>query len=78
MTARKYKRGKRIKSVSEFEKSTRIKGNRWFMVDFGSAVPKTLHWGFLTAWQYGLLEKFIYAGRVYEAKKIEEETKNEH
>ena len=77
MTARKYKRGKRIKSVGEFEKSVQ-KGNRWFMVYFGSTVPKTLHWGFLSSWQYSLLSRSIYAGRVYEAKKIEEEKKNEH
>lgn len=61
--ARKYKRGKRIDSVGEFEQSKSL----WFMVRYG-VEQKTTHRGFLISWQYHLLERFIKAGRLYEAE----------
>lgn len=67
---RKYKRGKKIKSVGAFEKCN----NRWYMVYFG-AIPKTTHRGFLEAWQYHTLKIFIDRGAIYEAKPIEKEGK---
>lgn len=67
---RKYKRGKRIKSVGAFEKCN----NRWYMVHFGT-IPKTTHRAFLEAWQYHTLKIFIDRGAIYEAKPIEKEGK---
>lgn len=67
---RKYKCGKRIKTVGAFEKCN----NRWYMVYFG-ATPKTTHRAFLEAWQYHTLKIFIDRGAIYEAKPIEKEGK---
>lgn len=72
---RKYKLGKRVKTVGAFEKCN----NRWYMVYFGPVgkrtIPKTTHRGFLEAWQYHTLKMFIDRGAIYEAKPIEKEGK---
>ena len=60
--ARKYERGKQIKSVGEFEQSKSL----WFMVRYGVEL-KTTHRGFLISWQYHLLDRTIRAGRLFEA-----------
>ena len=62
--ARKYKRGKQIKSVAEFEQSK----SKWFWVLFGNK-EKTIHFGFLISWQYQLLYKFIRNGWIFEAER---------
>ena len=60
---RKYKRGKQIKSVGEFEQSNAT----FFRVRFGEK-EKTIHYGFLESWQYHTLSLFIYRGCVFEAE----------
>ena len=63
MSKPKYKRGKQIKSMADFEKS----GSTWFRVLFGMK-ERTKHRSFLISWQYHTLEMFIRAGRVFEAE----------
>ena len=63
----KYKRGKMIKSVSDFEKSTAT----WYRVRFGNE-ERTRHRGFLISWQYQLLERFIKNGSIFEAIPTDE------
>ena len=58
----KYKKGKQIKSVSDFEKSK----SRWYRVIFGNK-ERTIHRGFLESWQYHTLDLFIRQRWVYEA-----------
>lgn len=65
MTARKYKKGKQICSVSDFENSS----YEYFCVIFGKT-EKTMHRGFLISWQYRTLKKFIDRGWVFEAERI--------
>ena len=62
MSKPKYKRGKQIKTVADFEKS----GATWFRVLFGMT-ERTKHRSFLISWQYHTLEMFIRAGRIFEA-----------
>lgn len=62
----KYKRGRKIESVGDFEKSEA----RFYRVCFGNN-ERTKHRGFLEAWQYHTLELFIRNGWVYEADAIE-------
>ena len=61
----KYKRGQKIVSVGDFEKSPAI----FFRVRFG-ANERTIHRGFLMAWQYHMLHSFIHGGCIYEAEQI--------
>lgn len=62
----KYKRGKKIVSVGDFEKSPAM----FYRVKFGRD-ERTRHRGFLTSWQYQTLETFIHRGWVYEADPID-------
>lgn len=62
MSKPRYKRGKPIKTVADFEKS----GSTWFRVLFGKD-ERTKHRAFLTSWQYHTLEVFIRRGWVFEA-----------
>ena len=62
MSKPKYKRGKPIKTVADFEKSS----STWFRVLFGME-ERTKHRSFLISWQYHTLDMFIRAGRVFEA-----------
>lgn len=57
----KYKRGKQIRSMCDFEHSNA----NWYKVLFGE--ERTKHRGFLESWQYHTLEMFIKNGRVFEA-----------
>lgn len=66
---RKYKRGKLIESVADFEKSDKD----FFIVYFGSTNPKTRHKAFLSSWQYRVLKRHIERGWIYEAELINRE-----
>ena len=68
MSKPKYKQGKQITSMADFEKYTR----RYFKVYFGNH-SKTIHRAFLESWQYHTLYVFITRGFVYEADFIEKE-----
>ena len=62
MSKRKYEKGKRICSVSDFEKSD---------ATFFIWNDRTRHRSVLISLQYRTLESIIYAGRLYEAQLIE-------
>jgi hypothetical protein len=66
MAKKKYKRGKKIESISDFEKSK----CDYFIVYFGCTNPQTKHRAFLISWQYRTLLGFIENGFVFEAEKI--------
>jgi hypothetical protein len=66
---RKYKRGKLIESMADFEKSDKD----FFIVYFGCTNPKTRHKAFLISWQYRVLKDFIDKGWVFEADLINKE-----
>ena len=66
MTPPKYKQGKKIHSVGDFERSSCF----FFKVQFGNRF-KTIHRSFLISWQYRTLKRFIDNGWVYEANEIE-------
>ncbi len=65
---RKYKRGKQICTVSDFDQSS----SRFYVVYFGSCNPQTKHRSFLISWQYRTLLNFIEKGWVFEAERKEE------
>lgn len=65
-TKRKYKSGRQIRSVADFEQSTA----QYFIVRFG-ANQRTRHRGFLISWTYNTLSNFINRGQVFEADPIE-------
>ena len=62
----KYKRGIKIVSVGDFEKSS----SKFFRVRFG-VEERTIHRGFIESWQYHTLHSFIHGGCVYEAERKE-------
>lgn len=64
----KYKRGQKIVSIGDFEKSNAT----FFCVRFGKT-ERTIHRGFLQSWQYYTLHCFIHGGCVYEADRVEEQ-----
>lgn len=66
MSKKKYKRGKKIESMSDFEKSD----CEYFTVYFGCTNPQTKHRAFLISWQYRVLLNFIKNGWVFESEKI--------
>lgn len=66
MSKPKYKKGKLIKTISDFANSK----SNWFMINFGLSGFKTRHRSFLISWQYRTLETFINNGKVYEADAI--------
>ena len=61
----KYKKGQKIVSVGDFEKSSVT----FFRVRFGK-YEKTMHRGFLESWQYHTLHSFVHGGCIYEAEPI--------
>lgn len=65
---RKYRIGKRIKTMAEFSRSN----SRFFMVSFGR-IPRTIHRSFLESWQYHTLDMFIKRGQIWVAEKKEAE-----
>lgn len=66
MSKSKYKQGKQIYSVFDFEKSDCT----YFKVKFGNRI-QTKHRGFLISWQYRTLKQFIDGGRVFEAERMD-------
>lgn len=68
MAKPKYKNGKLIHTIGEFENCQSL----WYRVRFGGKY-KTLHYSFLQSWQYVTLKRFITHGNVCVAEKIEEE-----
>ena len=67
MSKPKYKAGRPVYTVGEFERCESL----FFKVRFGSNL-KTLHRSFLEAWQFHTLQWFCRCGKVYEAERIEE------
>lgn len=65
MSKRKYRRGKQITSMGNFERSTCT----FFVIRFGTE-ERTRHRGFVESWQYHTLLMFIRRGDVYEAERI--------
>lgn len=63
MSKPKYKQGKQITSIAQFEKSKSM---------YFKWRNKTLHRGFITSWQYHYLRMQIRQGVLYEADYIEE------
>ena len=66
MSKKKYKRGKKIESMSDFEKSK----CDYFIVYFGCTNPQTKHRAFLISWQYRTLLSFIEKGLVFETERV--------
>lgn len=64
MSQKRYRKGKQIVSIAEFEQSK----SEWFVVKYG-AREKTTHIGWIISWQYRMLKNLIEAGRLYEAKE---------
>ena len=62
MSKPKYKQGKQICSMADFEKSECL----YFKVKFGNKI-QTKHRAFLISWQYRTLKMFIDRGWVFEA-----------
>ena len=67
MSKRKYTIGRPIRTVCEFERCD----NEFFIVKFGE-VWRTRHRSFLESLQFHTLQTFCNSGRVYAAKRIEE------
>lgn len=65
MSRPKFKTGKQIKSISDFDQSECM----YFKVRFGNKL-QTKHKSFLTSWQYILLKRFIQAGSIFEAEPV--------
>lgn len=65
MTLPKYKFGKQIRSISEFDQSE----CKLYRVKFGKCY-RTIHRSFLISWQYRTLLIWIERGWVYEAENI--------
>ena len=64
MSKPKYKQGKQICSMADFEKSECL----YFKVKFGNKI-QTKHRAFLISWQYRTLKMFIDRGWVFETVK---------
>ena len=65
MTLPKYKFGKQIRSISEFDQSECL----FFRVKFGKYY-RTIHRAFLISWQYRTLLIWIERGWIYETEEI--------
>ena len=65
MTQPKYKFGKQIRSISEFDQSECL----FFKVKFGK-YSRTIHRSFLISWQYRTLLIWIERGWIHEAEEI--------
>lgn len=62
MSKPKYKQGRKIESVADFEKSK---------CEYFKVYGKTTHRAWIESWQYRVLKNFIKAGAIYEADFIE-------
>lgn len=69
MSKRKYEKGKRIDSISEFS----FCESQWYIWR-----EKTTHRSILTSLQYHTLEQFIKHGMIWVAKKIEDSVGSEY
>jgi hypothetical protein len=65
MSKAKYKQGRKIESVADFEKSKCT----YFKVH-----GKSTHRAWIESWQYRVLKNFINAGVIYEAELIDKES----
>lgn len=64
----KYKRGKQIRSISDYEVSTKLNNQKMFWINCGRGQNGYVrHVGWIESWQYSLLKRFIENGYVYEA-----------
>lgn len=70
--ASKYKRGRRIISVSDYEISTKLHGHKMFWIELGKQ-GYIRHIGWIESWQYRTLKNFIESGFIYEAELKEKE-----
>ena len=66
MSKPKYKLGKKIETVADFEKST---------CTFFKVGTKTTHRAWIESWQYRLLKEAIKRGILFETGSIEKENK---
>ena len=66
MSKPKYKIGKKIESVADFEKST---------CTFFKVRTKTTHRAWIESWQYRILKESIKRGILFETELIEEKVK---
>ena len=62
--ARKYKQGKQIKSVAQYESAA-------LFLTFFMVHGRTTHKGWIESWQYRTLQKIIKSGAMYEALPID-------
>ena len=74
MSKPKYKKGKPIRSIDDFEKSKA----KYYKVEFGGKNVRTIHMAFLISWQYWMLRNFIKSGRIWEAELKEGEQNGKH
>ncbi len=65
---RKYKRGRRIRSISDYEISTKLNGQRMFWVNCGPN-GYVRHVGWIESLQYRVLKNYIDHGYLYEAEQ---------
>lgn len=63
---RKYKAGRRIRSVAEFEKDDADV----YIIKYGAGKECTTARGWIISWQYRYLSNMIRDGKVYEAKAV--------
>ena len=72
MSKAKYKRGRLITSLDDFDKCQ----SKFYMVLFGAdrKNEKTMHKGYMVGWQARYVRDMIYDKRVYEAVRMEGET----
>ena len=61
MSKPKYKQGRKIETVADFEKSK---------CSYFKVYGKTTHRAWIESWQYRVLENFIKASAIYEAELI--------
>jgi hypothetical protein len=69
MSKPKYKSGKQIQSISEFDQSNCT----YFMVNFGDGL-RTKHKSFIYSWQYRIVKHFIERGSIFEATLIKQDS----
>lgn len=68
--ASKYTKGKKIRTIADFDKSK----SEMFVVHLGKDMTRSR--GFLISWQYRVLESHINKGNVFEAVKAGQEINN--
>lgn len=66
MSKPKYKKGKKIETVADFEKSK---------CEYFKVHERTTHRAWIESWQYRVLKNYINAGAIFEAEGVENEQK---